>query len=140
MIAAARSIAKHLQLCGLVGFDFVLDSFTSQPHLIEINPRATQINHFPGYGGTNLPAALFGAISNTKISSSAERWTTDQVALFPQEWARDPNSEWFAQAFHDVPLEEPELMRYFADEKTIPRRNFFQSASILISSFSIGLF
>ena len=116
MIAAARSIARHLQLSGFFGFDFVLDQYKPQANLIEINPRATQISHFPGYDSPDLPAALFGAICNKEVLSSSDRWSTDEVALFPQEWKRDPASEWFSKAFHDVPFEEPELVRYFASD------------------------
>ena len=44
MKAAARAIVRHLGLSGMCGFDFVLDA-TGAAHLIEINPRATQVNH-----------------------------------------------------------------------------------------------
>jgi hypothetical protein len=119
MIAAARSIARHLNLSGFCGFDFVLDDAKSQASLIEINPRATQINHFPGCGSPDLPAALFGAICGKEIVSSSNSWSTDEVALFPQEWKRDPASQWLSKAFHDVPFEEPELLRYFEYDGSI---------------------
>jgi hypothetical protein len=35
----------------------------------------------------------------------------ETIALFPQEWARDPKSEFLQSAYHDVPWEEPELIR-----------------------------
>jgi hypothetical protein len=120
MVAAARSIVRELQLSGFYGFDFVLDQSESRPYLIEINPRATQINHFPGYNSCDLATALFGAMCNKEVASVPDRWGADDVALFPQEWMRDPKSEWFSKAFHDVPLEEPELLRYFAKDRTIP--------------------
>lgn len=113
MIAAARSIARHLELSGVFGFDFVLDEDSQKPKLIEINPRATQINHFPGYDGPDLPAALFSAIRNVPLQNFSVRRSPDEVALFPQEWKRDPGSKWLARAFHDVPFEEPELLRFF---------------------------
>jgi ATP-grasp domain len=114
MIAAARSIARHLKLSGFCGFDFVLDDDNGQANLIEINPRATQINHFPGYQSPDLPEALFGAVCGEKVISSSDEWLKDEVALFPQEWKRDPASQWLLRAFHDVPFEEPELLQYFA--------------------------
>jgi hypothetical protein len=114
MIAAARSIARHLQLSGVFGFDFVLDQCKSQANLIEINPRATQINHFPSYDSPDLPAALFGAICNKEVLSSSDRWLTDEVILFPNQWNLDPASEWLSKAIHDVPSEEPEFVRYYA--------------------------
>jgi predicted ATP-grasp superfamily ATP-dependent carboligase len=116
MTAAARSIARHLQLSGLYGFDFVLDDDTKQAKLIEINPRATQINHFPACAGPDLPTALFGSLSGETATNPAERASHDEVALFPQEWQRDPNSELLSTVFHDVPYEEPELLRFFGYE------------------------
>lgn len=113
MIAAARSIARHLKLSGIVGFDFVLDDVTQRASLIEINPRATQINHFPGYDGPDLATALVCAARREPVTSSAKGQWKEEVALFPQEWERDPASKWLSRAFHDVPFEEPELIRYF---------------------------
>lgn len=113
MIAAARSIARHLKLSGIVGFDFVLDDVTQRANLIEINPRATQINHFPGYDGPDLATALFCAVRRVPVASSANGQWEEEVALFPQEWERDPASKWLSSAFHDVPFDEPELLRYF---------------------------
>jgi hypothetical protein len=113
MIAAAHSIVRHLNLSGFCGFDFVLDD-SGQAKLIEINPRATQINHFPGQQSPDLPAALFAAVCGDEVINSSDEWLTDEVALFPQEWKRDPASQWLSSAFHDVPFEEPELLRYFA--------------------------
>jgi hypothetical protein len=112
MIAAARSITRHLKLSGFCGFDFVLDD-DRRANLIEINPRATQINHFPGHQSPDLPGALFAALSSEKVVNSSDEWLSDEVALFPQEWKRDPASQWLSKAFHDVPFEEPELLRYF---------------------------
>lgn len=113
MVAAARSIVKELQLSGFHGFDFIIEEATGQAHLIEINPRATQINHFPRCKGPDLTQALFGALSGSVGGTVERQWPIDEVALFPQEWQRDPNSKWLSSAFHDVPREEPELLRYF---------------------------
>jgi hypothetical protein len=35
----------------------------------------------------------------------------DIVTLFPQEWMRDPASPFLTSGYHDVPWEEPELLR-----------------------------
>ena len=112
MVAAARSIARHLQLSGLCGFDFVLDDDAKQAKLIEINPRATQISHFPACEGADLPTALFDSLSGETVGNSAKRAPHGEVALFPH-WQRDPNSELSSTAFHDLPYEEPELLRFF---------------------------
>lgn len=115
MVAAARSIARHLQLSGLCGFDFVLDDDAKQAKLIEINPRATQISHFPAYEGPDLPTALFHSLSGGTVGNSAKKAPHGEVALFPH-WRRDPKSELLSTAFHDLPYEEPELLRFFGYE------------------------
>ncbi|MGV7217083.1 ATP-grasp domain-containing protein [Bradyrhizobium sp. UFLA05-112] len=122
MIATARSIARHLDLSGIYGFDFVLEDGTQQAKLIEVNPRATQIDHFPGFDGLDLPSALLGAISNEPIVTPVDHQIANEVALFPQEWGRDPASRWLSRAYHDVPFEEPEFLRYFGyyGRKSIP--------------------
>jgi hypothetical protein len=113
MVAAARAIVKELQLSGFHGFDFVIEKATGRAYLIEINPRATQINHFPGWKYLDLIQTLFNVTSGRVGATAEKRWPVDEVALFPQEWQRDPNSKWLSAAFHDVPHEEPELLRYF---------------------------
>jgi ATP-grasp in the biosynthetic pathway with Ter operon len=120
MIDAARSIARHLQLSGLFGFDFVLDADTKQAYLIEINPRATQINHFAAYDGPDLPTALLCALSGQAAANPIVEGPRGEVALFPQEWQRDPNSDLLVSAFHDVPYEEPELLRFYGYKAEAP--------------------
>jgi len=114
MIAAARSIAGHLQLSGLCGFDFVLDDKAKLPWLIEINPRATQIDHLLAGGAKpELPMALRCALTAGNIGNQAAAEPLGDIALFPAEWQRDPKSALLSSAFHDVPTEEPELLRYY---------------------------
>ncbi|MEI9886226.1 MAG: hypothetical protein WDN08_06930 [Rhizomicrobium sp.] len=33
------------------------------------------------------------------------------IALFPQEWRRNPQSPWLSQAFLDVPWDDPGVLR-----------------------------
>jgi hypothetical protein len=110
MADAAQKLARRLNLSGLHGFDYMLEEHTGNPYLIEINPRATQVGHLALGPGRDIPAAFYAALSNTSVESSrvTER---DTVALFPQEWLRDPESEFLRAAYHDVPWEEPDLIR-----------------------------
>jgi hypothetical protein len=52
MTQAAELIAARLQLSGFYGLDFVIESDTNVPYLIELNPRCTQLGHldFPDQG------------------------------------------------------------------------------------------
>src|SRR5208282_2337045 len=45
MSAAAEKMVRRLNLSGLHGFDYMLETQTGAAHLIEMNPRATQVGH-----------------------------------------------------------------------------------------------
>lgn len=111
LIAAARSVSRHLELSGMHGFDFVIDADSRKPMLIEINPRATQINHLPLGDGETLATALRLALEGKPRRENFAEPRLGEIALFPQEWERDPNSPYLTSAFHDVPREEPELIK-----------------------------
>jgi hypothetical protein len=110
MSAAAEKMVRRLKLSGLYGFDFMLEAHTGNAHLIEINPRATQVGHLTLGPGRDLPAALYSAVSGEPFRSAPKVTENDTIALFPQEWMRDPASSFLASGYHDVPWEEPELL------------------------------
>jgi len=112
MIEAARSIVARLSLSGMVGFDFIIDA-QDKAHLIEINPRATQINHLCVGEGNSLPAALHLALTGEEVRVKPLHAEHLDIALFPGEWQRDPNSQFFRSAYHDLPLEEPTLLAHY---------------------------
>ena len=111
MSTAAEVMVRRLQLSGLYGFDFMLETGTENAHLIEINPRSTQVGHLSLGPGRDLPAALYAALSEKAVQPAPRVTDKDTIALFPQEWIRDPQSEFLKSAFHDVPWNEPELIR-----------------------------
>ena len=110
MSSAAEKIARRLELSGLHGFDFIIEAKTGDPYLIEINPRATQVGHLGLGAGHNLPEALFVALTGQNLSAAPKLTEKTIVALFPQEWLRDPMSPFIRNGYHDVPWEEPELV------------------------------
>src|SRR2546422_5036658 len=67
ILAAVERIVRRLNLSGLHGFDFILESLTGNAYLIEINPRATQVGHLTLGHGRNLPAALFAALTGGRL-------------------------------------------------------------------------
>jgi hypothetical protein len=111
MSAAAEKMARRLNLSGLHGFDFMLETQTGDAYLIEINPRLTQVAHLTLGPGRDIPAALYSAISRQPVSPSAKVTEETTIALFPQEWIRDPASPFLQSAYHDVPWDKPELIR-----------------------------
>jgi len=111
MATAAEKMVRRLNLSGLHGFDFMLESETGNVYLIEINPRATQVGHLTLGSGRDLPAALYAAVSGEALKAAPKVTENDTIALFPQEWVRDPASAFLRSGYHDVPWEEPELVR-----------------------------
>lgn len=111
MAAAAEKLVRHLQLSGFHGFDFMLETASGAPYLVEINPRTTQVGHLALGAGRDMPAALFAALTKSQLQISLPVTDRDTIALFPQEWLRNPKSPFLDSAgYHDVPWEEPELV------------------------------
>ena len=110
MSYAVETMVRRLKLSGFHGFDFMLESHSGNAFLIEINPRTTQVGHLALGPGKDLPAALSAALSGELVHESARITEKDTIALFPQEWMRDPASEFLQSGYHDVPWEEPALV------------------------------
>jgi hypothetical protein len=115
MSSAAEKVVRRLNLSGLLGLDFILENQTGDAYLLEINPRATQVGHLTLGPGRDLPAALYAAVSGKALQASPPVTEKDTISLFPQEWIRDPESEYLRSGHHDVPWEEPELVRACID-------------------------
>jgi hypothetical protein len=111
MSAAVEGMARRLGLSGFYGFDFMLEAETEKAYLIEINPRSTQVGHLSLGPGRDLPAALYAALSGQAVQAAPKVTEKDTIALFPQEWIRDPESPFLRSAYHDIPWEEPDLVR-----------------------------
>jgi hypothetical protein len=109
--ATVEKMVARLGFSGLVGFDFILEEQTGHASLIELNPRATQTCHLRLGDGRDLVGALRSKISGQALQSVPRMTDHDVIALFPQEWQKTPDSEFIRSAFHDVPWDEPELVR-----------------------------
>jgi len=111
MTEAAEKLVRRLNLSGLCGLDFMLEAGTRNAYLIEINPRCTQVGHLALGPGRDIAAALRAAVSEEKVEETLSVTEKDTIALFPQEWLRDSASPYLRTAYHDVPWDEPELIR-----------------------------
>lgn len=107
---AAERLAKRLGLSGLWGLDFIIESRTGAAYLIEVNPRATPICHLPLGVGQDLPAALYSCLTDSPSIAPAGM-PHNIIALFPGEWQRNAASPFLHTAYHDVPWQEPALVR-----------------------------
>jgi hypothetical protein len=111
MIRTVETMARRLNLSGIHGFDFMLETNTDNAYLIEINPRSTQVGHLTLGPGRDLPAALVAAVTGKAVQPALALTENGTIALFPQEWTRAPGSPFLQSAYHDVPWDEPELVR-----------------------------
>ena len=122
MDRTAETLASRLNLTGFYGLDFILEEQTGIPWLLEMNSRATQIPHLALGPGHDLPAAAFAAITGLPIRPRPAVTSEQTIALFPQEWSRDPSSPLIRSSYHDVPWESPALVRACTQQGTRLRR------------------
>jgi hypothetical protein len=136
MSAAAEKMVRRLNLSGLHGFDFMLESQTGNAYLIEINPRSTQVGHLTLGLGRDIPAALYAAVSGQPVRPAAKITNDHTFALFPQEWIRDPASAFLQSAYHDVPWDKPELIR--ACVRARKKQDAWYSQQNRLQAFSVA--
>ncbi len=123
MDRTAEILASRLNLSGFYGLDFILEEQTGIPWLLEMNTRATQIPHLALGAGHDLPAAAFSAVTGLALRPRPEVTAEQTIALFPQEWSRDPASPLIRSgAYHDVPWDSPPLVRAFIEQQHAMRQ------------------
>jgi hypothetical protein len=108
MVETAKRVVSRLGLSGFVGFDFVIQQGSGEPYLIEMNLRPTPISHLALDASGDLIGAL-GGRPRASIEPQVAR-ANGIIAIFPQEFWRDPNSVYLKTAFHDIPTDEPEFV------------------------------
>jgi len=111
MAETASRIVCKLRLSGLHGFDFVIEESTGKAYVIEANPRATQICHLRLGPGRDMPASLYAFVTGEPLGEDPGVTNRDVIALFPQAWVQNPDSEYLQSGYHDVPWDEPDLVR-----------------------------
>jgi predicted ATP-grasp superfamily ATP-dependent carboligase len=111
MRQAAELVVSRLSLSGFYGLDFVIESGTGAPVLIEMNPRCTQLGHIELAGKGCLAGVLSAAMRGEPRPLVQNPIPSDQIALFPQALAAGGVCRPYIDAsYHDVPSEEPRLM------------------------------
>ena len=116
MVDMARTLVAALGLSGLCGFDFVLESGTGRPFLIELNPRATPTSHLRSADGGDLLAVLGAALRPGSGTTRTSGCSGGVIALFPQELRRDSASPLLTSTCHDVPWHAPDLVELALSE------------------------
>jgi ATP-grasp domain len=107
---ATRRIVARLGFTGYCGLDFILEEGTDKPYFLEFNPRATQIVHLGALFGVDLCGALSCVLNGVPVPK-AKRLSALSVALFPQDWRRDPSGRDRPADVLDIPMRDPKLFR-----------------------------
>ena len=110
---AVRLLAWKLQLSGFHGMDFVLEQDTDAAYLVELNPRATQLGHLNLSAQGDLAGVIAGKLKNEAPAriASQNQIQNSAIAFFPYACKSNPGSVYLHQGYHDVPWDEPALMR-----------------------------
>jgi ATP-grasp domain len=111
MMLAAERLAHRLGLSGFFGLDFMMEDESGAPFLIEMNPRCTPLCNLRLGEGRDLIGALWSQVSGKTLAPTPPATQNDVIAYFPQSWHWDCQSKLLESSFHDVPWEEPELVR-----------------------------
>jgi hypothetical protein len=125
---AVETLVSSLGLSGFCGFDFILDGQTARSYLLELNPRATSAAWLGTKPRSDLSAALFRAVVAETCSAVAmpsgdgDELEGEKAALFPQEWLRSEKSAYLAAAYHRVPWQDRQLLRYLIASAPVRRR------------------
>lgn len=123
MKRAAELIVSRLNLSGFYGLDFIMESATGVPHLIEMNPRCTQLGHIEFAGQGCLAGALSAVLRGEPRPQVHNPVRDTTIALFPQALAAgDACRPHIEASYHDVPSEEPRLMNELMLESWPQRR------------------
>lgn len=115
MAHTVATLVEALGYGGLASFDFIIDA-EGHAHLLEMNPRPTPIAHLGERFGRCLFRPLTAALGGTPPPLPEPVALPSRVALFPQEWVREPASLHLeAGVFHDVPWDQPDLVAAYVD-------------------------
>jgi len=107
---AGERLAQALQLSGFVGLDFMIEDGTDEPYFIEINPRCTQLGHLELAGRGSLAGAYCADLLG-QTASTPQAIVAETIALFPQAQSSALGRSYIDAAHHDVPWDEPDLVR-----------------------------
>ncbi|MDB5401015.1 MAG: hypothetical protein QOF70_5752 [Acetobacteraceae bacterium] len=111
MIESARRVVMALGLSGMIGFDFMIEASSGAAYLIEMNPRNTPICAVRVGPGRDLAEALVARLASRPVRERPSRIERDIVVFFPDTWHDDPANHFLHSGYHDVPWEQPKLVR-----------------------------
>ncbi|WP_413586701.1 ATP-grasp domain-containing protein [Bdellovibrio sp. HCB274] len=108
---AVKIAAEKLSYSGFGSLDFIIDEITNEAYIIELNPRPVPTSHFSSdLCAEDLCVALHDGLTKEQ-DTKAPAFKPYTIALFPNEKRRDPNSKYLTEAHHDIPKNDPALLK-----------------------------
>ena len=108
------ALVKNLSFNGFCSCDFIIEKSTQALYLIEFNPRPVPLSSLGHIFGHDLCVAFSQSLGFGLNSPAATTKVNDCVALFPNEWLRDIESPYLTSGYHDVPWNDPILLKALA--------------------------
>lgn len=108
----AERLVRGFGISGLAGLECLVEERTGEAYVLEINRRVAPGMDRGRLLGVDMCAALHAAVNDLPSPTRADldEGETGIRCSFPQEWLRDPQSEWLRKYPTDVPWDEPELI------------------------------
>ena len=122
MARVSAALVEGLGLSGFHGLDFILEERTGEPYLIEVNARCTQLGHLVLPEQGDLAGMLCARIGTRPQLQPEAPIAGRLVAFYPQALACSPGSPYLSQSHHDVPWEEPRLVRSLLRNRWVARQ------------------
>jgi predicted ATP-grasp superfamily ATP-dependent carboligase len=124
MTAMSTQLVERFGYSGFCGFDFMIEETTGKAYLLECNPRPIPICHLGSKVGIDLGKALFEGLQGHSPAKFSGIVQEEVIALFPQEWKRDPSSPYLAHNNHDVPWDDPLLLSAIVGQANLSKANW----------------
>jgi len=106
-----NTLLAALGFSGYGSLEFIVDENSQLAFLMEMNARPCPISHLGHLVGRDITRALYCHLTGDHYEQTMPSNNPERIALFPQEWLRDPQSPLLTQIYHDVPWDDPELLR-----------------------------
>ena len=112
---------ERVRFNGLGSLQCVVDPASKSPTFQEFNCRPVPMHHLGEEAvGIDFCRAWFAELEGQPPPAFPGPILKRQIALFPQEWLRDPHSKYLTtNALHDVPWDDPQLLKGYVDLRKV---------------------
>ncbi len=105
-----KKIVKELDYTGFGSVEYIIEKNTGKLFIIELNPRPTPTVHISSEVVPNdLCEMFYNGINSLPVECNKFKPYT--LAMFPGEKKRDPMSIFLKESYHDIPLNDPDLLK-----------------------------